>query len=508
MNVLQILPQLNVGGVETGTLDLARYLVKLGHRAVVVSSGGILVKELEKIGAIHYQLPVHNKSFFIMLKTVPKLVEIIKKEEIDIIHGRSRVPAWIAYFAARRTKKVFITTCHGYYSAHPFSYIMGWGKIVIVLSNIIARRMIDDFGVPYERIRFIPRSVDLGKFKFINPAQKRRGEFNVCIIARITPIKGHLHFIKAMAKVARAVPRLKIWIIGDAPRTKGAYKEQIQVLVRRLGLSHCTQFLGFHKDVPEILTHMDLLVLPTTAQEAFGRVIIEAQATGVPVIASQVGGIVDIIEDGNTGLLVAPADPKAISEAAIRIFKDPQFASRLSENAYKNVKEKYNVGLMVEKIMNVYQEALRSFKILIIKFGSLGDIILSSAALREIRERFGPGYKISLLVYEENKDLLLRCPYIDELLVCNFKNRHKGIRGIWKLSDILRKKNFDIVIDLQNNRKSHLLSFLSLGFERYGYNNHKLGFLLNHGVKDDNKALDPLSHQFRILNMLGIQLKD
>ena len=126
MNILQILPEFNVGGVETGTLDLAKYLVRSGHKAVVVSAGGSLVKDLEALGATHYQLPVQKKSFFSIIKTIPLLVEIIRKEEIDIVHARSRVPAWIAYFACRRTKAVFITTCHGYYSKHPFSYVMGW----------------------------------------------------------------------------------------------------------------------------------------------------------------------------------------------------------------------------------------------------------------------------------------------------------------------------------------------------------------------------------------------
>ena len=245
------------------------------------------------------------------------------------------------------------------------------------------------------------------------------------MIGRLTPIKGHLHFIKAMSRVARVVPRLKIWIVGDAPPSKEAYKEQIQVLVKRLGLWHCTQFLGTQRDIPAILTHLDLLVLPTTTHEAFGRVIIEAQACGVPVVASRVGGVVDIIDDEKTGLLVPPADPQSIAEATLKIFKDTQLSRTLAENAYKKVKELYNVELMIKKTMDVYEDALSSHKILIIKFSSLGDIILSTAGLRAIREKFPPHYKISFLVNEESKDVLLSCPYIDELLVCDFKNKDK-----------------------------------------------------------------------------------
>lgn len=508
MNILQILPELNVGGVETGTLDLAKSLVRFGHKAVVVSNGGELVKELESCGAIHYRLAVHKKSLFSIIKIIPQLAEIIKKEKIDIVHARSRVPAWIAYFAARKTNTVFITTCHGYYKKHPASEVMGWAKRVIVLSNVIARHMIDDFGVPHERIRLVPRSVDLERFKYTSPDKKRKEEFHVGIIGRITPLKGHLHFIKAMAKVARSVPRLKIWIVGDAPASREAYKEELQVLTKRLGLWNCTEFLGTQRDIPEILSNLDLLVLATVTHEAFGRVIIEAQAAGVPVVACEVGGVVDIIENGKTGLLVPPADPGSMAGAIIKVFKDKDLARNLAENAYKKVQEEYNVELMVKNTLDVYKDALSNFKILIIKFSSLGDIILSTAGLRAIREKFRDNFKISFLVGEESKDVLLRCPYIDELLVADFKNKDKGLTGILNLAKFLRKKNFDIVIDLQNNRKSHLLSFLTLAANRYGYDNKKLSLLLNHRIKDEKPPIDPVTHQFRILKMLGIDLED
>ncbi len=509
MRILQILPELNVGGVETGTLDLCKYLVRLGHKAVVVSAGGDLVKELEANGAKHYQLPVHKKSIISIFKLIPQLAEIIKNEEIDIVHARSRVPAWIAFFACRRSKAVFITTCHGYYKKHLFSFVMGWAKRVIVLSNVIARHMIEDFAVPHERIRLLPRSVDLERFKYLDPQAKRKEDFNVGIIGRITPLKGHLHFIKAMARIYRSVPRLKIWIVGDAPASKEAYKEEVQVLVRRLGLWHCTEFLGTQRDIPGILAHLDLVVLATTTHEAFGRVVVEAQAAGVPVVATKVGGVVDIIEDGKNGLLVPPADPKSMADAVMRIFKDTQLARDLAENAYAKVKEKYNVELMVKNTLDVYRDALSNFKILIIKLSSLGDIILSTAALRAIREKFSrENFKISFLIQEESKEILLRSPYIDELLVCDLKNKDMGLRGLWGIGRILRKKNFDTVIDLQNSRASHALSYFSGSVNRYGYDNKKFSWLLNHRIKDEKPPIDPVTHQFRILKMLGIDLLD
>ena len=505
MNILQILPELNVGGVETGTLDLSRHLIRLGHKIVVVSNGGVLVKELQAYGAIHYQLPVHKKSLPTMIKMVRRLAQIIKEEKIEIVHARSRVPAWIAYFATRKTNTVFVTTCHGHYQRHPFSYVMGWAKRVIVISNVIGRHMVDDFGVPYERIRLISRSVDLDKFKYMNPGEKRKREFNVGIIGRITPLKGHLDFIKAMAKVARVVPELKVWIVGDVASSHQAYKEQLKLLVKRLGLWQATQFLGTQRDIPNILSNLDLLVLATTTHEAFGRVIVEAQASGVPVVATRVGGVVDIIEDGSTGILIPPADPVNMAEAAIKIYKDKELASRLAEEAYRRVKEKYSLELMVKNTLDVYQDAVSSFKILIIKLSSLGDVILSTAAIRAIKEKFSQ-HKISVVVGIEAKEVLLECPYIDELLICDFKNKDRGLRGLFRLANLLRKKNFDLVIDLQNNRHSHLLSYLTLSLNRYGYNNGKLGFLLNRSIKDTRPAMDPVTHQFQVLGLLGIDL--
>lgn len=507
MNILQILPELHVGGVERGTVDLARYLAGAGHKAVVVSAGGALVNDLEKAGAIHYQLPVHKKSLLNIIRMVPRLVEIIVKENIDVVHARSRVPAWIAYFACRRTRKPFITTCHGYYRKHLWSFVMGWADRVIAPSNVIARHMIEDFGTPHERIRLIPRSVDTARFLY-SPRARRAGEFNVGIIGRITPLKGHLDFIKAMAKVARTDPSLKVWIVGDAPASKDAYKEQLRILVERLGLTRRTQFLGMQRNIPEVLSQLDCLVMASTVHEAFGRVIVEAQACGVPVVATAVGGVIDIIEDKKTGLLVAPHDPAAIAEAVIDISRHADKASAMAEEAHAKVMREYTVELMAKRTLAVYEDALKRRKILVIKFSSLGDVILSSAGLRALRRKFPQPYSLSFLVADESKEIMLRCPYIDELLVCDLKHKDKGISGLLRLAAVLRKKKFDIVIDLQNNRKSHSLCALSLAPDRYGYDNNKFGFLLNHRIKDAKDGVDPVTHQFRIFKMLGIELSE
>lgn len=405
MKVLQILPELNIGGVETGTMDFAKYLVEHGHQAVIVSNGGTLVGDLEPIGAKHYKLPVNKKSFFTGLKSIKELEKIILDEKVDVVHARSRVPAWIAFFACRKTKTAFITTCHGYYSDHSFSRVMGWSKLIIVPSEVIGRHMIDDFGVLPRNIRRIPRSVDLDKFNLSQTIEKFRIQQVISIVGRLTPLKGHAYFLKAMAKVIRCIPYTKIWIIGDAPKKKEIYREQLQILVKRLGLSEYVEFLGNRRDIPQLLAKTNLLVLSTITEEAFGRVILEAQAAKVPVVATRVGGVVEIIDDGKTGFLVPPKDPESMANAVIKLLKDKSLAESFATAAYEKLKAEFTLEYMASQTIKVYEEILQLQNILVIKLSAVGDVILATASLKALREKF-PHAKIYCLVGEESRPLL------------------------------------------------------------------------------------------------------
>jgi hypothetical protein len=174
VKVLQILPQLESGGVETGTVDLAAELVRRGHQAVVISAGGRLVEKLIAAGAGHITLPVHKKSLIHMAWCAFRVAKIISAEHVDIVHARSRVPAWISFLATRWSRAFFITTCHGYYSNHFFSSVMGWADRVIVISNIIGAHMVNDFKVAKEKIRLVYRGVDLQRFVFRGPLPQHK----------------------------------------------------------------------------------------------------------------------------------------------------------------------------------------------------------------------------------------------------------------------------------------------------------------------------------------------
>ncbi len=516
MNILQILPELNIGGVERGTIELARFLVDNDHKAVVVSGGGRLVRELDIIGARHYTLSVGRKSIFTMVRMVWKLCDIIKRENIDIVHARSRVPAWIALAACRMTGCRFVTTAHGYYKNRFTSRVMGWGKFVIVASHVIAKRMMEDFNVPYSRIRYIPRGVDLEKFN-VTDAKRRRelkenakplpeGSFTIGVISRITPIKGHEYLIKALSVVSRVVPKLKVSIIGEPSPGKEGYKEELELLVKRLALTRIVEFVGWQDDVPKVLSQLDLLVLPTVTPEAFGRVIIEAQACGVPVVATKVGGVVELVEDGVNGLLVPPEDCRSLQDAIVKIARDRDLAERLSENGRENAK-KYSLDKMATETIGLYKEVIEKKNILVIKTSALGDVILSIPSLRAIRSAF-PKAIIKVLIGQEARQVLKGCPYIDEIIVCDFKARHRSIKGLMRLGTALRRSSFDMVIDLQNSRRSHLLSFLTFAPLRCGYDNGKFSILLNKKVKDTGEHIDPVSHQFKTLALAGVKSND
>jgi lipopolysaccharide heptosyltransferase II len=501
MNILQILPELNVGGVETGTVDLAKYLIQQGHKSVVVSAGGSLVGELEKSGTIHYKLLVNKKNFLVMLKAAHKLAEIIKKEKIDIVHARSRVPAWVAFFACRRTQAVFITTCHGYYSKHFFSRVMGWGKTVIAISEVIGQHMVQDFGVPSHHVRIIPRSVDTSRFNVPRPTKGVHDPLIVTMIGRITPLKGHPYFLKAMAQVIRTLPNLKVQLIGDAAEKRSGYKEELLLLTKRLGISGNVEFLGNRRDIPQLLAKSNCLVLSTITQEAFGRVILEAQASGVPVVATKVGGVSEIIDNERTGLLVAPKDVSAMAEAVLRVLKEREFAASLVIEAKKKIENRYTLKHMAEATLQVYHEAISSLNILVIKLTAVGDVVLATGTLKALRQKF-PDAQIHVLTSSEASPVVQRCPYINSVIV--FDAVQKNLGSILKMGKSLRKYAFDKVIDLQNNRTSHLLGSLCLPKESYGYKNSKFGFLLSHGIKDDLKDIPPVEHQFRVLKSLGI----
>jgi lipopolysaccharide heptosyltransferase II len=503
---LQILPSLDIGGVERGVIDIARAAKQRGEDIVVVSSGGALVSELHKIGVKHYELPVHKKSLK-TLKQISKLVEIIDKERIDVVHARSRVPAWIAYFACRKARVPLVTTCHGYYSNHLLSRVMGWGKRVIAISRVVGRRMIDDFGVSPERLRLVHRGIDLNHFKFVEGKYTTaKSTFKIINVGRLSPIKGQVEFLKAIHHLRADISNIEVWLVGSEVKGKHKYTDKIKETIEKLGLSSCVQLLGTRRDIPELLAQADLLVLGTLIPEAFGRVIVEAGAVGTAVITTRVGGVLDIIDDGYNGVLVPPGDIPAMAQAMKCLLLNPEKCRELTLNLKEKVDEYFSVQQMFEKTFAVYDEAVSDKKILIIKLGAMGDVVLITPSLRMIRNTF-PKAKISMIIDKKHAPLISNSPYVDEVIPVDRK-KFSNIFFLLRFAKKIRQEGFDVSVDFQNNKWTHLFSYFSGATERYGFHRGGWKFLLNQGVNVASKPESPIENQFRILNKLGVKKMD
>ncbi|MDD5583948.1 MAG: glycosyltransferase [Candidatus Omnitrophica bacterium] len=498
MKIAQILPQMNFGGVERGVSDLVRYFKGTKIENIIISGGGGLAEELKKEGITHYQLPVYKKSLTSAL-LIPRLRKILKKEHVDIVHARSRVPAWISFFASRSSSMHFVTTCHGMYRNGFFSEVMGWGKMVICPSKAVARHMHEKFGVPEEKIVIVDRWVDLNKFKFTD-YQFRKNSNNIVAIGRISSSKGYEYLIEAFRKVVRANPYLKLKIVGAPDKFKMDYFNHLKTLVTRFALQYNVQFIGYRSDIENVLRDARLLIAPSVIEESFGRVIIEAFACGAPVVATKVGGFKEIIDDGNDGILVEPKDPQQITDAILKILNDPVLAQTLSVNARKKVDTSYTIEKCLKETALVYEKTMALRRILVIKISSLGDLILSIPTLKLLRERFPDG-SISVLTLKKYAPLLYNCPYVNDVITVD--ENYKKFENILRTGVILRRKSFDYILDLQNNRASHIMSFLSLPRESIGFK-LRFGFLLTKKIPYRRNE-DPLTSQERLLELLGIK---
>ncbi len=371
--VLQVLPAFGAsGGVERGAVEIAGAIVEAGGRALVASSGGPLAYDLKRVGAEHHTLPLHSKNPFVVHANIGRLARLIADEGVDIVHARSRAPAWSAYFAAKRTGRHFITTFHGTYSSpnwlkHRYNRVMTRGERVIAISGFIAGHVRQIYGVPASRIRVIHRGVDLERFDtqkisaervvaLANQWRLADGAPVVMLPGRLTRWKGQTVFIRAIAKLKRR--DICCLVVGsDQGRTR--YRRQLEALVHEHDLDQIVRILDHCDDMPAAYMLTDVVVSASTDPEAFGRVVIEAQALGRPVVATDHGGARETVIEGETGWLAPPGDADALSAAIGRVLdlKEPA-RIRLAEKAIANIRENFSKHTMCAKTLEVYNEVL------------------------------------------------------------------------------------------------------------------------------------------------------
>lgn len=332
MTIVQILPALHSGGVERGTLEIARALVAAGHRSIVISNGGRLVEQLEREGSEHITLPVHRKSLTSLFQVRP-LRRLLAELKPDIVHARSRVPAWIAWLALRKmpaaTRPRFVTTVHGLYSISPYSAIMTYGERVIVVSQTVRDYVLQNYGrCPPEKIRLIYRGVAPEEFPYgyAPPADwlarwqreypQLTGKTVLALPGRIARVKGHESFIRLIAALRADWPQVHGLIVGGAEKAKAAYEDELRQLVRSLGLEDAITFTGHRGDMNQVLSQCDLVLALRVTPEAFGRTTLEPLRLGKPVIGWAVGGVGEMLRQMYPFGAIPPGDD---AELAARV---------------------------------------------------------------------------------------------------------------------------------------------------------------------------------------------
>jgi len=307
--IAQVLPSLNSGGVERGTLEIADIIVKAKYKSIVISSGGRLVKSLEKRGSKHIELNIGTKSPFVLL-TIPKIISIIKRQHIDLVHARSRLPAWMIYFSLKFIPKnkrpYFVTTIHGYNSVSFYSSIMTKGDCVIVVSESLKKFILKNYIINEEKLkvihRGIPRNFSLlkdSKYKkwllhWREDLQVPRGFKVLTISGRIARNKGIDIFIDLINRLKESNINVIGLIVGEA-KSKN-YFELIKEKIKKNKLINEIKLLGFREDIYNIYSVSDIVYAISTSPEAFGRTVIESLKINVPVIGFNHGGVGEQLE--------------------------------------------------------------------------------------------------------------------------------------------------------------------------------------------------------------------
>jgi len=370
--VLQVLPSLDSGGVERGTIEIAQAVTAAGGRALVASEGGRLAAAIERAGSRHITLPMASKNPATMGLNALRLGRLVRSERVGLIHARSRAPAWSALLAARRTGARFVTTYHGVYNEgvplkRRYNAVMAKGDRVIAISHFVANLLAARHAVEPSRIRIIPRGVDAGLFdlgRVTGPQVARladawrlpEGAPVVMLPARLTRWKGAAVLIDAMARLAHADV---CCVLVGATQGRERYAKQLEAQARALGIAGRVRLVGHCDDMPAALALADVVVSASLDPEGFGRAVIEAQAMERPVIVTDHGGATETVEHGVTGWRVPPGDAGALAAALdYALGLQPDDRRALGARARASVLAHYTTAAMQAATLDVYRELL------------------------------------------------------------------------------------------------------------------------------------------------------
>ena len=369
MRVLQVTAGLNEGGVERGTLEMAAFIVSKGGKSIVASHGGKLVPTLTRSGTKHFHLPLTRRDPFSILYCAVRLAGLIRAEQVEIVHARSRAPAWAAWLACRATGTSFITTFHGThkiqnYFKKLYNSSMVRGERVIAISHFIKEHIVENYSVPENLIDIAHRGFDPDEFKpeDFSPEEKRRirhdhglsaDDFVIALPGRLTRWKGQTVFLRALAQIKDRSWRALL--IGGAGK-KLAYENELKDLSKTLGLDDKVLFLGSQSHIAKFYAISDVIVSTSLEPEAFGRVAVEAQAMAKPVIASAHGGSLETVQNGLTGFLYKPGDSEELGRLIERVMNGDVDLRSVGDAGRSWVQENFTARQMCQAEWEAYHK--------------------------------------------------------------------------------------------------------------------------------------------------------
>jgi glycosyltransferase involved in cell wall biosynthesis len=363
-----MVPEMEEGGVEGETLDFAVFLARHGHNSIVISGGGRMVQELEQGGCRHVLWPHVGEKNFRCLKYIGRLKRFLQKERVDILHLRSRLPAWIGYLAWKSLpasgRPGLITTFHGFYSVNFYSAIMTKGELVIAVSHTVADHIGKNYQIDASRIRLVHGGFDTSFFDPEAVAPERienlRHQWQlgtepvILLPGRLTQWKGQEVFIDSLA-LLKDQPFTAL-CVGDVTENS-SFSQKLRDQIQSLGLTDRVLLVGHCSDMPTALMLADLVVsASSTEPEAFGKVAIEAMAMGKPVVATAHGGSLETVKDGETGWLVPPGNPQAMAKAIACALEHREKLPEMGDKGRRWVSEHFTAASMCRKTLDVYRE--------------------------------------------------------------------------------------------------------------------------------------------------------
>ena len=340
MRVLQLLPSLDSGGVEKGTLEIAKALVEAGHHSYVASTGGRLVEALVENGSTHISMKIGDKSLLSLIG-IFQLRKFLRENKIDIVHARSRLPAWLMKLTLilipKRNKPRFITTCHGAHSVNFYSSVMGRSEKVIAVSNFIKDYLVDNYNTDEQLITVIHRGVSETEFPFgFTPSEDwlrkwretypaLKGKKILCLPGRLTRLKGHIDFIDLINKVQSSQGNVVGLIVGAEDPKRKNYANDIYQLAKKSSAQII--FTGHRDDIKEIYAISDIVYSLSNKPESFGRTVLEPLCLGKQTLGYAHGGASEILDALYPQGKVNPGDIDELTTKTIHLLNNPEAPS-------------------------------------------------------------------------------------------------------------------------------------------------------------------------------------